>query len=648
MTRCHRRGLAVNNGLFGGEVVAGGIGRGEEWFVVFPDCEATLAAAALLQGDSTRTLCYPSKRPWLIGNWSDGDITFAEAGNSWVAIIGCSPISAPELARIMQRAGDVAALDRLALTLPGSFHLVASVNGRQRVQGSASGLRRVFFTQLQGMTVGADRADTLARLCRAAVDERWLAVRLLYPGPPYPLEEVLPWRAVEAVTPGHYLLVERDGRSRPVRWWRPPEPSVPLAEGAVVLREALSTAVAARTSSGGTISADLSGGLDSTPICYLATSHGAKPILCTVVGLDPGDDDEIWADWAAQGLPGLEREVLLADQVPSPFAGLLTADVPLDEPLSTAPFWTYYDWIARHLAARGSRLHLNGQGGDELFASSPTAFLGTLIRTDPRLGWQHARAYRALYRWSMQEVVRVWIDRCSYQACLADRAGTITDPRPTGNPPETWVSSCRMPSWTTPQAVEVVREMMREAAATTEPIAPTRGQHNDLEILRGGAYLERLVGQVSARAGLRTASPYYDDRVVEASLAVRPHERITPWQYKPLIVEAMRGVVPDASLQRTTKADTSLEVAMGMRRHRADLLALCEDSYLARLGLVDSDKLRASCHSMYQSDVAAGLSTTLGCELWLRAVERWFCATPAISRPVSESVMESRHDVSTG
>ncbi len=88
------------------------------------------------------------------------------------------------------------------------------------------------------------------------------------------------------------------------------------------------------------------------------------------------------------------------------------------------------------------------------------------------------------------------------------------------------------------------------------------------------------------------ASPFLDDRVIEACLAVRPSERVTPWQYKPLLTTAMSGIVPDACLRRTNKAAASMDAANGLREHRADLLALWEGSRLEQLGLVDGAALR--------------------------------------------------------
>ncbi|MDQ0752932.1 hypothetical protein QF034_007163 [Streptomyces africanus] len=138
----------------------------------------------------------------------------------------------------------------------------------------------------------------------------------------------------------------------------------------------------------------------------------------------------------------------------------------------------------------------------------------------------------------------------------------------------------------------------------------------------------RQVGQMAARAGLTLTAPYYDDRVIEAGLAVRPQDRITPWRYKPLIVEAMRGIVPAESLTRHTKDEGSYEAEMGMREQRAELLALCEDSRLARLGLIDANVLREmSSRPLPPTLPFDALYQTVACEMWLRTLDT--ATTPA-------------------
>jgi asparagine synthase (glutamine-hydrolysing) len=133
--------------------------------------------------------------------------------------------------------------------------------------------------------------------------------------------------------------------------------------------------------------------------------------------------------------------------------------------------------------------------------------------------------------------------------------------------------------------------------------------------------MSRQLDQAAGRRGIALAAPYYDDRVVEAGLAVRPEDRVTPWRYKPLIVEAMRGVVPAASLARQTKANGSGDLEPGLRRHRAELLALWEDSRLGALGLVDAAAVREACTRPLPPDLQFGvLDQLVACEVWLRSL----------------------------
>jgi asparagine synthase (glutamine-hydrolysing) len=102
-------------------------------------------------------------------------------------------------------------------------------------------------------------------------------------------------------------------------------------------------------------------------------------------------------------------------------------------------------------------------------------------------------------------------------------------------------------------------------------LAPQRGQHEALQYVRIAGRVARQANRVMARAGVPLAVPYLDDRVIEACLAVRMHERSTPWRHKPLLAEVMRDIVPDA---------------------------------LARLGLMQAEALPAICLGLHPSTSA--------------------------------------------
>ncbi|MEU8348222.1 MULTISPECIES: lasso peptide isopeptide bond-forming cyclase [unclassified Streptomyces] len=600
-----------------------GPGPGDAHFAVFSDREDAAAVARSPALTGTRILRHASGRPWLVGQWHDQEIVTARVGHTALAVVGCCPVDATQLEGHARRLRDLSALDALARSLPGSFHLVATLDGRLRVQGTASGLRLVFHAPVAGVRVAATRADVLAAALGAAPDEEQLALRLLWPLP-HPLADTPMWRGITSVAARDALYVAADGRTvRHSQWWAPPEPDRTLDEAAPLVREALSTAVGARTRQGGVVSCDLSGGLDSTSVCFLADRSPARVIAGTWPGRDPADTDLYWAGQAARSMPDVEHVVWDADASPLVYTGLLGIDDLLDEPTIGVMDRSRVLHHLPGLADRGSRLHLTGIGGDHVTWCSE-AYYHRLARTRPLLALRQLRGFRALWQWPLGGTVRALADSRPYGKWLADSGRRLRDPLPaTVGTSLGWGMPPRLFDWVTPDAERLVRGSLREAAAHAAPLHPDRGLHTDLEQILSCTRIVRQWDRMAARSGVPMASPFLDDRVIEACLAVRPGERVTPWRYKPVLTAAMRGIVPDACLRRTDKASAAMDAADGLREHRADLLALWEDSRLEQLGLVDGHALRRLAQRPATPELAdAVLYSTIAAEVWLRGLDR--------------------------
>jgi asparagine synthase (glutamine-hydrolysing) len=600
-----------------------GTGPGDAHFAVFTDRADAAAVARSFARPGSRTLAHPSGRPWLVGHWHDDEVVTANAGTAAVALVGCCPIEADDLRRRIARLRDLAELDALARSLPGSFHLVGALDGQVRVQGTASGLRLVFHAEIDGVRVAASRADTLAAVLGLEPDVEELAVRLLWPAP-YPLFETSLWRAVTAVPPQDAVVVAADGRTvRHTRWWTPPEPVRPLAEAAPQIRKVLEEAVGARTRQGGVVSCDLSGGLDSTSVCFLADRSPARVVASTWPGRDPADTDLYWAEQAASHLPDVEHVIWDAEDSPLVYEDLLGIDDLLDEPTIGVMDRSRVLHHLPGLAARGSRLHLTGIGGDHVAWCSEASY-HRLLRTRPLFALRQLRGFRALWQWPIGGTVRALADSRPYGKWLADAARQRRDPMPTSVATGLgWGMAPRLFDWVTPEAERMARRALLKAATTASPLHPDRGLHTDLEQIRSCTRVIRQWDRMAARAGLPMASPFFDDRVIEACLAVRPSERVTPWRYKPVLSAAMSGIVPEACLRRTNKATASMDASNGLREHRADLLALWEGSRLEELGLVDGAELR----HLVRRPASRGLSdailySTIAAEVWLRGLAR--------------------------
>jgi asparagine synthase (glutamine-hydrolysing) len=606
--------------------------RVPSWFVVLPDCRAAEPVADTLRGQAGRMIPHPSGRPWTVGRWSEGELATGTRGDTAIAVVGEHLLSAEHLTHTAARVRALRDLDEPTRSWPGNFHLIASVAGQVRVQAPVSGFRRVVHAEVDGVAVAADRADVLAALTGAALDEARLAVMLLEPGVPHPVAGEPMWRGLSAVPPGFFLAVDTEGRHRRVRWWTAPDPVVPMAEGAGALRTALSDAVAVRTHDRELVTTDL-GGFDTTSLCCLAARGPAQVAAYTWAPLDPGADDAVWARRTVAALGGaghhVEHHVVPAECTPFAFSGIGEQDdVPLDEPcaVSLDRRWLV---IADRAAARGSALHLTGFGGDQVLGGA-VAHLHTMVLRQPWTALYNLRGYVALNRWPYPTVLRQLLDRRSYRDWLLRFAADVTAPPSSSlGPSFYWAKPVRLPPWVTPAAVDAVREVIRRAAPSVEPLGHGHGQHQEVADLGTIARMTRNLGVLARQRGLALAAPFFDDRVIEAGLAVRPEERVTPWRFKALAVEAMRGIIPEESLGRQTKAIGAHEVDVGFRENRAEILALCEDSRLGRLGVIDAAALREVCSRPLPTRMEfSALYPTLACEIWLRALER--NAAPAV------------------
>lgn len=614
---------------------------GDVWFTILPDGESGVAAARLLRPCATDTVAHPSGRPWLLGSWPDGHVTVGTAGARRVAVIGRCPVTAEELSARAARLRDVGAIEdmeRIAHGLTGSFHLVAAVDGAVRARGSASGVRRLFHARVAGASVAADRADRLAAATGAAPDERILAAHLLASPLPYPLDDLCVWQGVRAVRSCDSLLLDPDGRARTRRWWTPPEPHRAWRDGLPEVRAALTAAVAACTADGGTVSADLSGGLDSTSLCFLAAREqertrppGARLVTLRWQSIDPENDDGTWAARAAAHLPDSEHITPDRDQWPLWYSDLaaLTGDaVPTDEPGPWVRDGARMAELCRLMTGRGSRLHLMGGGGDELFSTFPP-HLHDYVRSRPLAAYSRIRTQRASQHWPLGPLLRQLADRRTFGQWLTAWAEGLGVAEPSsaalvrGAPSTAWGVDLPMPPWATPDAVRAVRSLLLEAAentGTAEPLAPQRGQHTALACVRTGGRGLRQLDQVTSARGLGQAAPFLDDQVIEAALAIRVAERSTPGRYKPVLAEAVRGTVPDDVLRRHTKGEYSTDFHAALRRNRAALVAFFDDSRLARAGLIDDAAVRASLLGVHPTpEGLRSLSSSLGTEIWLRA-----------------------------
>ncbi|MFI5557862.1 asparagine synthase-related protein [Amycolatopsis japonica] len=588
------------------------------WFAVLADCEP----AGSIYEKRPRVACgevfHSSGRPMLVGCWCGERLLEVRIKNMRVFLIGLFSVSSEELRQRLGSARRAEEVNRAVSGLAGSFYVIISGDDRVQIRGTISESRRVFRASVDGVAVGTSMAGLAARLAGAKLDENAIALQFSSLSS-WSLAETTSWRDVYAVPGGSALNLTSAGRSEVTRWWSAPEPSQTLREGAEALRDGLRAAVTARVHSvNGVLAADLSGGLDSTSICFLAHEAGAGLVTTTIHWSAAGNEDGYWADLAASGLSGLERITYDSGQLPELFSDIGQRHHAIDEPSPVVRERSQLRVVSRDLAGVGAKLRLSGHGGDEL-TNPDVAHLAALVRRRPVKGFRELAAFRSRERWGAKETWQMLIDQQGYRAWLTRMARPASLVAARRFYPPGWEVPPELPPWATESAVALVSDILRSAADRASALHRTRSGHSRINTAMRGGRMAWQLAQAGAQMGLPVSSPFCDDAILEVCLRVRPDELRNSRTYKPLLKAAMRGIVPDLLLERETKDHSGVEWYRGLRSRRRELAELVDDSILVKLGFADAGRLRRALMNpdMHQVSVMT-MESTLGLETWLR------------------------------
>lgn len=593
-------------------------------FVVLPDNSAGAGIAGRLLPWGRVLAEYSSGRPMVVGNCRDRPIISKVGHAARVVILGYALIDDDTL---FHHAMSIDSADRWRVVLDaidGCFHSVVVLNGDIYVNGSAYGSCGLYRSRVNGIDIAADTVHALRHLVGGRLDVGALAAHLLEPIPHHLAQRPL-LEGIEPVPVGAGLVITPSGASRWVGGMREPASVRDLEEGASEVRSRLMGAVSARTAAGGTVTSEFSGGYDSTSISFIAARGPAQIKVVTARGRDSANEDLEWALRAARHLPEIEHAILPAAELPLTYAGLWDGPTWLNEPSPLIVGRSRVGALGKLASTFGPVVHLTGHGGDHVFGGLPTRYRDLLWQR-PFTAWRGLRGFGALGGWRRRDLLCDAVDTAGFHSWWKKNSRPVVGRPDRRKPMLGWAVPPSVPVWVTETAHQAISAGIAWMASATEPLAPARGGHVELETIIEGARTVAVLNRMSlASGGPPLAAPYFDDGVISASLSVAVEHRVSAWTYKPLLRASVHGIVPDLVLQRQTKDDGSHDVEVGLREHRDELVALWEGSRLGAIGLIDSAKLKQLCANPSSFELEEGtMYTTIACELWLRDLERNF------------------------
>lgn len=564
-------------------------------------------------------------------------------GNTLV-VIGPAPVPERVLTDVLATAPSLLHLDAHLGQLAGQYWLVASINGRIRVQGSASGLHRVFYADVAGATMVSSRARLLASIGEFPVDRISLAMRLLEPLQ-HPLAELCCWETITAVPPHSFLQLAGPDPARLHRWWTPPFPDQDLAAGAELVTSATLETVGDHLSGRSRATCEISGGLDSSTLTATLQIHKHHEELpfelhgITAVSRDEFNSDAQWARELTTRLPLDSHTFLQPDQLPWEYDELDDASrYPLDEPSIAIGSHSRLNAVTDLARAVGTEVHFTGYGGDQLFLAHP-ALSRDLLVTHPLTALRRLRAYRSMYRWRGSDLARQLIAPGSYRSWL-HRTYLSSAPRDPHAAMLSWGGQAVVPHWLSAEVTDAIAARIR-VMSELHPLAPSPGRHQELGAIYEISRVVRGVADIAHfRGGIGVVAPFLDERVINAALSVRIDHRLDPYRYKPLLLEAFKEFLPDSLQRRTTKGAHNADKAQALLRNASAIRTYFADSKLVEAGLIDPHRLypllRQPDTPLFDNN---DLAMTVACEAWLRSVDN---RSSSPTRP-GHSSSERRH-----
>ncbi|MCM2430459.1 albusnodin/ikarugamycin family macrolactam cyclase [Streptomyces sp. RKAG337] len=569
---------------------------------------------------------------WSRGPWRSGELRVVSCQGAGLVTMGQCFADDRQL-----RAGLVQAVesDRWeALTRwPGSYLVIVARDDELLAFTDLAGQFPLYYCPVPGRVGLGSQPAVAAAAAGIPVrpDRATLAAQILCPtaGPLLGERSVLD--GVHRLGGGQALRIDAAGH--PETWTY--EPLIPdrhasLADSAEALRTALTAAVGARVDLGERLTADFSGGLDSTSLAFLAAHRTPAPLPVFVYHHpDAPSGDLEYAHRFARLDGRLELTVLPGSRQTLTYHGLDQVR-PAGEPEAAAVNSARLRLRLAGIAAGGSTIHLGGEGGDALLVPAAGHLADLARQGGPRTFLRHCREVARARREAPTAVAAraLRLSRTSPAGALEGLADRLE--RPSESIPQ-WLDTIAW--WPDPgsEAGWLTGAMRGELAglarsrARTGTVTPGLGvgDRTALTELRIAATVQHQLSDTAREFAVWPHAPFLDNDVVRACTGLPSYRRADPRTVKPLLGAALAGLVPEPVLTRRGKGNYTAEDYQGARLHAQEIRSVLTGSRLADLGIIDPRAVVGSLDRVLMGIRAplAALNRLLSAELWLRGLD---------------------------
>jgi asparagine synthase (glutamine-hydrolysing) len=361
-----------------------------------------------------------------------------------------------------------------------------------------------------------------------------------------------------------------------------------------------------------TLGIALSGGLDSSAVAAVAqrelSQTGSTELLpVSLIFSRLAQCDERPFIEATVNALGLKP--ILIEAEPFWFLGDEEAYTPSLE--SPALSWEgCFQQVFSRLRSGGAQVLLTGHGADDLLRGSFRVYADRLRRADLRAvpevwqyAWSEGRRWRTVYRCLAEPLLPPSVDR-TFRQLLGRRSRPAIF---------SWISSGFAYRTGLAKRLEEARRSPRTAPQEIyDSIVAQPGYGRSID----------WYDRTAAPFGVEVRHPFLDRRIAEYVLSIPPRQLFRLGTYKPLLRQAMCGLLPDSVRLRRDKTKLGSFIDYSLReKEGARVEELFRSPVSAELGILDGQNLREAFRS-YRMGSPDGskrpLWYAITVELWLR------------------------------
>ncbi|MCH2123045.1 MAG: asparagine synthase-related protein [Pirellulaceae bacterium] len=522
--------------------------------------------------------------------------------------------------------------NRCAEHLEGEFAFIIFDRARHKIVCSRDflGQRSLYFSEINGEVVVASSVDSIRQHpdCSNELDlasigssaAGWFAASGATTC--YSNIHVLPIASVLSWTRGKNNI----WKTRVEKHWRPPEPTdTPLSFGSAAeqMRGMLGDAVSERLSPSGPTTVWMSGGWDSTAVFGAGKlrlqndneTRNLQPVSISYPPRDLGREDEL-----IQSISNFwNTPVHWLDIDTIPLFDQIGERARIREQPGVSLYENWNRSLALGTRECGSRIALDGNGGDQLFRVTDI-YLADLLRTGRwrslarELRLRKNRGVHALFSTLFQPLIGSALSH-PLLAPLGSKFVSHYLDRP-------------LPTWIRRDFANHYDLLERERSHLPR-MRTTSYEQAELQWMvttSMPSYAHSILRRTFIDVGVEVRSPLLDRRIVELALERPRWERASGPETKRLLRKSMHGLLPDHVLA-PRRSRTGITISYSRRSMKSAYPAMFSELLdaplmLEEMGIVDSAELNDSVNKYMRNGgeyLRVALFHTLQAELWLRA-----------------------------